>query len=49
MKASWIFSIIKALEGRLEWCESDGSTDEVQTIREALEYFNSLDVGEKDG
>jgi len=47
MKASWIFSIIKALEGRLEWSESDGSTDESENIREALEYFKSLNVGDE--
>lgn len=45
IKAEWVFSVIKALEARLEYVkDNDYNIDEQKTIEEALEYFKNLEI-----
>jgi len=43
IKARWVYSIIKALEGRKEYV-NDMQSEEYKDVDEALEYFNKLEL-----
>lgn len=45
IKAEWVFSVIKALEARLEYSkDNDYNIDEQKTIEGALNYFKNLEI-----
>ena len=46
MKAEWVYSIIRALEARLEYIKEhrDSPKDEEQSVEEALNFFKELKI-----
>lgn len=43
IQAKWVYSIVKALEARLEFAK-DESLEEEETIAEALDYFKDIQI-----
>lgn len=44
IKAEWVFSIVKALEARLEFANDGNLSDEEPVIKEALNFFKAIQL-----